>query len=456
VSATGARRPLKALRGRLLWFTADPREAGERARRYVEDGALIVENGLVSQAGEAGPLIASLPRGTPVKDHRPHLILPGFIDPHIHFPQTQVIGSFGAQLLEWLRKYTFVEEQKFSDRAHCDRIARFFFDELLRNGTTTAAAFCSVHAQSVEAFFAESEKRNTLMLAGKVLMDRNAPEALCDTPERGYEETKALIAKWHKRGRQRYAIAPRFAVTSSEAQLELAGTLAREHEDCHIETHLSENKAEIALVQELFPWSRDYTDVYAHYGLLGPKTLLGHCIHLSARERAVLSDARSVAVFCPTSNLFIGSGLFDWRATREAGLRIGVATDVGGGTSYSMLRTGAEAYKVLQLQGQNLPASQAFHAITRGNAEALGLEDIIGSFERGCACDAVVLDGAATPAMRHRMETVRTLDEELFVLMTMGSDRNVAATYVMGELVHGGPNRGMPEAAPSARSSDWA
>jgi guanine deaminase len=289
-----------------------------------------------------------------------------------------------------------------------------------------------------------------------VLMDRNAPEALCDTPERGYEETKALIAKWHKRGRQRYAIAPRFAVTSSEAQLELAGTLAREHEDCHIETHLSENKAEIALVQELFPWSRDYTDVYAHYGLLGPKTLLGHCIHLSARERAVLSDARSVAVFCPTSNLFIGSGLFDWRATREAGLRIGVATDVGGGTSYSMLRTGAEAYKVLQLQGQNLPASQAFHAITRGNAEALGLEDIIGSFERGCACDAVVLDGAATPAMRHRMETVRTLDEELFVLMTMGSDRNVAATYVMGELVHGGPNRGMPEAAPSARSSDWA
>jgi guanine deaminase len=417
----------------LLWFTADPREAGERARHYVEDGALIVEDGLVRKAGEAGPLIASLPHGTPVEDHRPHLILPGFIDPHIHFPQTQVIGSFGAQLLEWLRKYTFVEEQKFADPAHCARNARFFFDELLRNGTTTAVAFCSVHAQSAEAFFAESERRNTLMLAGKVLMDRNAPEALRDTPERGYEETKALINKWHKRGRQRYAIAPRFAVTSTPAQLEAAGALAREHKDCHIETHLSENKAEIALVRELFPWSRDYTDVYAHYGLLGPKTLLGHCIHLSARERAVLSDMRSVAVFCPTSNLFIGSGLFDWRATRDAGVRIGVATDVGGGTSYSMLRTAAEAYKVLQLQGQNLPASQAFHAITRGNAEALGLEDLIGSFEPGCACDAVVLDGAATPAMRHRMETVRTLDEELFVLMTMGSDRNIAATYVMGE-----------------------
>ena len=336
----------------MLWFTADPREAGERARHYVEDGALTVEDGLVRKAGEAGPLIASLPHGTPVEDHRPHLILPGFIDPHIHFPQTQVIGSFGAQLLEWLRKYTFVEEQKFADPAHCARNARFFFDELLRNGTTTAVAFCSVHAQSAEAFFAESERRNTLMLAGKVLMDRNAPEALRDTPERGYEETKALINKWHKSGRQRYAIAPRFAVTSTPAQLEAAGALAREHKDCHIETHLSENKAEIALVRELFPWSRDYTDVYAHYGLLGPKTLLGHCIHLSARERAVLSDMRSVAVFCPTSNLFIGSGLFDWRATRDAGVRIGVATDVGGGTSYSMLRTAAEAYKVLQLQGQ--------------------------------------------------------------------------------------------------------
>lgn len=456
MSAKEAPRRLKALRGRLLWFTADPREAGEQARCYFEDGALVVEEGLVQRAGEAGPLIASLPPGTAIEDHRPHLILPGFIDPHLHFPQTQVIGSYGAQLLEWLQKYTFVEEQKFSDPAHCARNARFFFDELLRNGTTTAAAFCSVHAQSVEAFFAESERRNTLMLAGKVLMDRNAPEALRDTPERGYEESKALIDKWHKRGRQRYAIAPRFAVTSSPAQLEAAGALAREHDDCHVETHLSENKAEIALVRELFSWSRDYTDVYARFGLLGPKTLLGHCIHLSARERAVLAETRSVAVFCPTSNLFIGSGLFDWRATREAGMRIGVATDIGGGTSYSMLRTMAEAYKVLQLQGQNLSASLAFHAITRGNAEALGLEDLIGSFEPGRACDAVVLDSAATPAMRHRMETVRTLDEELFALMTMGSERNVVATYVMGELVHGGPARGMPEAAHFARSRDWA
>lgn len=456
MSARGAQRALKVLRGRLLWFTADPREVGERARHYIEDGALVIEDGLVRQACEAGSIISSLPRGTRVEDHRPHLIMPGFIDPHIHFPQSQVIASFGAQLLEWLQKYTFVEEQKFSDPAHCARNARFFFDELLRNGTTTAVAFCSVHAQSAEAFFAESERRNTLMLAGKVLMDRNAPEALRDTPERGYEETKALINKWHKRGRQRYAIAPRFAVTSTPAQLEAAGALAREHKDCHIETHLSENKAEIALVRELFPWSRDYTDVYAHYGLLGPKTLLGHCIHLSARERAVLSDMRSVAVFCPTSNLFIGSGLFDWRATRDAGVRIGVATDVGGGTSYSMLRTVAEAYKVLQLQGQNLPASQAFYAITRGNAEALGLEDLIGSFEPGCACDAVVLDGAATPAMRHRMETVRTLDEELFVLMTMGSERNIAATYVMGERVHGGADHLMPRATLSVKAEHGA
>ena len=448
MSARGAQPP-KVLRGRILWFTADPRTAPEPAHHYIEDGALLIEHGLVRQAGEAWPILASLPQGTQVEDHRPHLIMPGFIDPHIHFPQTQVIASFGAQLLDWLQKYTFIEEQKFSDPAHCARNARFFFDELLRNGTTTAVAFCSVHAQSVEAFFAESQRRNTLMIAGKVLMDRNAPEALRDTAESGYEESKALITKWHKRGRQRYAIAPRFAVTSSESQLEAAGALAREHTDCHVETHLSENEAEIALVRELFPWSRDYTDVYAHYGLLGPKTLLGHCIHMSARERAVLADARSVAVFCPTSNLFIGSGLFDWRATTEAGVRIGVATDVGGGTSYSMLRTMAEAYKVLQLQGQNLPALQAFHAITRGNAEALGLQDVIGSFEPGRACDAVVLDSSATMAMRHRMATVRTLEEELFLLMTLGADRNVAATYVMGERVHGGPGHdARPKAGP--------
>jgi guanine deaminase len=426
-------RGIKLLRGRTLWFIADPAEEGDLAHRYFEDGAILVENGLVREAGEAGAILASLPSGTPVEDQRPHLIMPGFIDPHIHFPQTQVIASYGQQLLEWLNKYTFVEEQKFSDPAHCARNARFFFDELLRNGTTTAVAFCSVHTQSVDAFFQESERRNMLMLAGKVMMDRNAPEGLRDTPQRGYDEAKALIGKWHGRGRQLYAIAPRFAITSSEAQLEAAGALAREHPNCHIETHLSENQAEIALVRELFPWSRDYTDVYDRHGLIGPRTLLGHCIHLSARERSVLAEKGSVAVFCPTSNLFIGSGLFDWHATRAAGLRIGLATDVGGGTSYSMLQTAAEAYKVLQLQRQNLPALRAFHAMTRGNAMALGLEERIGSFEQGRACDAVVLDAGATPAMRYRMETVRTLEEELFVLMTLGSTRNVVGTYVMGE-----------------------
>ena len=431
--AAGTMSGPKILRGRLLWFIADPAEAGAGAHRYIEDGAILLESGKVVEAGEARDLVGRAGFSVEIVDHRPHLILPGFIDPHIHFPQTQVVASYGAQLLDWLNRYTFVEEQKFADPAHCARNARFFFDELLRNGTTTAVAFCSVHPQSAEAFFAESERRNTLMLAGKVMMDRNAPEGLRDTPQRAYDETKALIRAWHGKGRQLYAIAPRFAITSSEAQLEAAGTLAAEHRDCHIETHLSENLAEIALVKELFPWSRDYTDVYDRYGLLGERSLLGHCIHLGARERALLAERGSVAVFCPTSNLFIGSGLFDWRATRQAGARIGLATDIGGGTSYSMLQTAAEAYKVLQLQGQNLPALQAFHAMTRGNALALGLEDRIGSFEPGRAGDLVILEAGATPAMRHRMETVQTLDEELFVLMTMGSDRNVVATYVMGE-----------------------
>src|SRR5260370_40867874 len=237
-----------------------------------------------------------------------------------------------------------------------------------------------------------------------------------------------MLGKWHGRGRLLYAIAPRFAVTSSEAQLEAASALKREHQDCHVETHLSENRAEIALVKELFPWARDYTDVYEHYGLLGAKSLFGHCIHLSARERGVLAETGSVAVFCPTSNLFIGSGLFDRRAMRQAGVRIGLATDVGGGTSYSMLQTAAEAYKALPLQGQNLPALSAFHAMTRGNAVALGLEDRIGSFEPGRACDAVVLDASATPSMRHRMDSARTLEEELIVLMTIGSERTLTAS----------------------------
>ena len=426
----------KALRGRVLYFTGDPSECGSQAYRYHEDGLLVIAGGHIARAGPTDEILPTLEEGCTIVDHRPHIIFPGFIDTHIHYPQTQVIASYGAQLLDWLQTYTFVEEQKFGDPDHAARIAKFFLDEILRNGTTTAAVYCSVHAQSAESFFAESERRNTRMIAGKVLMDRNAPEVLCDTAESGYARSKELIKKWHGKGRQLYGITPRFAITSSETQLEAAGTLLEEHPDCYMQTHLSENRKEIEEVKRLFPWAADYSGVYERYGLLGKRSLFGHCIHLSESELQRLHDSGSVAVFCPTSNLFIGSGLFDLARTRQAQrpVTVALATDVGGGTSYSLLRTLGEGYKVLQLGNQNLPALQAFYMATLGNARALQLEGTIGDFLPGREADVIVLDAGATEAMAHRMETISSLEEELFLLMTLGDDRSIAATYVAGEL----------------------
>ncbi len=423
------------LRGRLLTFLECPSGIGDAgSHRYESDGGLLVVDGRIAKAGPYEAVKAAAPAGVAEIDHRPHLIMPGFIDPHIHFPQMQVIGSWAGSLLEWLNTYTFVEEQRFRDPDHAARIAVLFFDELVRHGTTTAAAYCSVHRASAEAFFAESLRRGMCMVAGKVMMDRNAPEGLCDTPQSAYDDTKALISDWHGRDRNHVAITPRFAITSSPEELEAAATLAREFPDLHVQSHLSENEAEIAFTRELYPEAIDYTDVYARYGLLGRKSLFGHCIHLSNREAGVLAESGSVAVFCPTSNLFLGSGLFDWGrlASGAAPVRIAIATDVGGGTNYSMLRTLDEGYKVMQLQGERLDPLQSFYRITLGNARALSLEDSIGTLEEGTHADLVVLDANATPAMRLRMETVSTLEEELFLIQTLGDDRAVAETYVAG------------------------
>ena len=433
--------PDRVLRGCLVWFADEPRVAGAGAGalKYIEDGAILMQNGIIASIGEAAAIIAHAPSGVVVDDHSGKLIFPGFIDTHIHYPQTRVIASYGAQLLEWLHKYTFVEEQKLRDPKHADMVAKFFLDELTRCGTTTAMVYCTVHPESVEAFFAESEKRDMRMIAGKALMDRNAPEALSDTPQRGYDESKALIARWKGRGRLDYAVTPRFAVTSTEAQLEAAGALLRENPGVYMQTHLDENHAEIALVKQLFPWTKTYLEVYERYGLLGPRSVFGHCIHLEPSEIASLAETRSVAAFCPTSNLFLGSGLFDMQGLQENSVRVSLATDVGGGTSYSMLQTAAEGYKVLQLRGQSWPAAQAFYQMTLGNARALGLQDRIGSLASGMEADIVVLDSRATAAMAHRMESVQgELAEELFILMMMGDDRAVSETYVAGRAVKSG------------------
>lgn len=421
----------KALRGRVLTFLEEPQSRDDSASyRYWEDGVVEIEDGRILRVGDFegshGPDVE-------VIDHRPHLILPGLIDPHIHFSQMQVIGSYAAALLEWLNTYTFVEEQKFANSNHANRIASAFFDELIRHGTTTAAAYCTVHPQSADAYFAEAAKRNMLVVGGKVMMDRNAPERLTDSAQASYDDVKAGIAKWHGKGRALYAITPRFAITSSPAQLEAAGALAREHPDLHIQTHLSENLAEISYAKELYPDCPDYVGIYERYGLLGPRTLLGHCIHLDHREVEVLCHTGSVAVFCPTSNLFLGSGLFDYERLHTRGVRIAVATDVGGGTSYSMLETMAEGYKVLQLRGQRLDPLRSFYHLTLGNARAMGLDGRIGTIAPGLDADLVVLDARATPQMALRMETVDSLERELFLLQTCGDDRAVAETYVAGQ-----------------------
>ncbi|MDX0968180.1 guanine deaminase [Sinorhizobium medicae] len=424
------------IRGRTLSFHREPQGIDDKASyAYESDGALLVENGVITASGAYAMVQVGVPENVAEVDHRPHLIVPGFIDTHLHFPQMQVMASYAANLLQWLNSYTFPEECRFVETAHAERIARHFFDEMVRHGTTTAAAYCSVHKTSADAFFAESVKRGMCMVAGKVMMDRNAPQGLLDTPETSYDETRAVIADWHGTGRNHVAITPRFAITSTPEQMEAVRSLVDEFPDLHVQTHLSENRDEIAYTLELYPEAADYTDVYARYGLLGPKSLFGHCIHLSEREADAMSDTGSIAVFCPTSNLFLGSGLFPLRALtrRQRPVRVSVASDIGGGTSYSMMKTLDEAYKILQLQGERLNPFDSFYMMTRGNAEALSLAGRIGTLEPGTDADLAVLDMAATPAMELRAEVVNSLADELFLLQTMGDDRAVVETYVAGK-----------------------
>ncbi|OJF95532.1 guanine deaminase [Pararhizobium antarcticum] len=426
------------IRGRTLSFLRKPDTLDDHAAyAYENDGALLVTDGLIIASGSYAMVKPQAPEGVTEIDHRPHLILPGLIDTHLHFPQMQVIGSYAANLLEWLNTYTFPEECRFVESAHAARIAMHFFDEMIRHGTTTAVAYCSVHKASADAFFAEALRRDMRMVAGKVMMDRNAPQGLLDTPETGYDETRAVIEDWHGKGRNHVAITPRFAITSTPEQMHVTQTLIREFPDLHVQTHLSENRDEIDFTCSLYPDATDYTDVYARYGILGPKTLLGHCIHLSEREMDALSETGSVAVHCPTSNLFLGSGLFPLKhlARRERPVRVSVATDIGGGSSYSMLRTMDEAYKIQQLQGERLNPLESYHMMTRGNAEALSLVDRIGTLDPGSDADFVVLNMAATPAMALKAEVVTSLADELFLLQTMGDDRAIAETYVAGKPV---------------------
>ena len=425
---------VQAYRASLLHFHADPAFAGD-AYSWHTDGLLVIEDGRVKAAGDYAALRASLPPGLEPVDYRGKIITPGFIDTHLHYPQTDMIASPSEGLLPWLETYTFPTERRFADPVHARATAEFFLDELARCGTTTAVVYCTVHPGSVDAFFEASEARKLRMVAGKVLMDRNCPDFLRDA-EGQIGDSEALINKWHKRGRALYAITPRFAPTSSEAQLRLAGELAARYPDTFIQTHVSENKDECSWVKELYPASRSYLGVYEDFGLMRPRALFGHCIWLDDEDFARMAATGSAASVCPTSNLFLGSGLFDFEKADSAGALLSLGTDVGAGTSFSILQTMNEAYKVARLKGSYLPALRMFYLATLGAARAMDLEGTIGSFAPGAEADFVVLDPHATPLLARRSGHCNTLEEQLFALALLGDDRTVFATYAMGNKVH--------------------
>lgn len=426
----------KAYRAAILHSLADPTVVGfEQSYQYFEDGILLIENGKVAQVGAAAELLPKL-TDVEVQHYRDALITPGFIDTHIHFPQTGMIASYGEQLLDWLNTYTFPTEKQFEDKAHASDVAAIFLKELLRNGTTTALVFGSVHPQSVDAFFEQADKLNLRMIAGKVLMDRNAPDYLTDTAETGYAESKALIERWHGKGRLHYAVTPRFAPTSTPEQLDLAGKLFGEYPDLYMHTHISENKAEVAWVKDLFPARKGYLDVYDHHKLIGPRAVFAHGVHLCDDECKRLAETGSAVAFCPTSNLFLGSGLFDLNKLEEHGVRVGLGTDVGAGTSFSQLQSLNEAYKIMQLQGKKLDPFKSLYLATLGGANALYLDDKLGNFMPGKDADFLVLDYNATPLISYRMQQAKSLEERLFALTMLGDDRTVKATFAAGVSVH--------------------
>ncbi|MEP7028614.1 MAG: guanine deaminase [Candidatus Eisenbacteria bacterium] len=428
-----------AIRGDLLYCTEDPAVAGPgRALEHVPDGLVVSQGGVITALGPAADLLATLPPGSPVAHYPGCLVAPGFVDAHVHYAQTEMIGTFGAQLLEWLNKTTFPAEQAFAERAHADAVARVFVEELLRNGTTSALVFCATYPASVDALFEAAQAENLRLIAGKTWMDRNAPAPLLDTAQKAYDDSKALIARWHGKGRALYAITPRFAPTSSPEQLEAAGALRREHPDTWLHTHVSENPQEVAWVQELFPERAGYLDVYDHYGLLGRRAVLAHGIYLKEKELTRCHETGTALAHCPTSNLFLGSGLFDVAVARDRRrpVKLGLGTDVGAGTSFSLLRTLDEACKVAQLRGRPLHPVLGFYLATLGGARALALDDRVGTLRVGHEADFVVLDPAATPLLALRAARAQSIVDVLFALITLGDDRAVRATWVAGRLAH--------------------
>lgn len=422
---------ITAFRAEILTVPADPAQAPDAVRHY-PDGMLVVEDGLVAAIGHHADLAPRFADVVPTV--LPGLLVPGFVDTHIHYPQTERIAAHGQQLLEWLETHIFPAEAAFANRAHADDVAAFFLDELLRNGTTSALVFATVHEASVDALFAAALARNMRIISGKVLMDLG-PDNLRDTPETARSQTEALIARWHGRGRLGYAVTPRFALTSSDAQLAVAGELVAAHPQVMMHTHMAENPGECAAVLGRFPDAGHYIDAYDRFGLVGPRSLFAHCIHMDDAAMGRMGAAGAAISFCPTSNLFLGSGLFDLAHADRFDVKVGMGTDVGAGTSFSLLSTQGEAYKVCQMRGAVLDPFRALYLATAGGARALGLADRIGGLQVGQEADFILLDDASTPLLARRTAGA-SLADRLFALQILGDDRAVAQTYVAGKLAH--------------------
>ncbi len=426
-----------AIRGQVLSYTGDAFLEGiDSTMQHESDGIVIMADGKITHFGPASDVQSQVPDGVEVINYGSDtVIMAGFIDCHVHYPQTQIIGAFGAQLIDWLNKYMFIAEQQFADKEHSREVAKVYLQECLRAGTTTSTVFCTVYPQSVDAFFEESEALNMRNIAGKIMMDRNAPEELLDTPQQGYDESKALIEKWHDKGRQLYCVTPRFAPTSSPEQMEMTGELWQESPGTYLQSHVSENQGDVAWVKELYPDRKGYLDTYEHYKQMGPRAIYGHGIWLSEEELQACHDTGTAIAHCPTSNLFLGSGLFDVKNAKnpDRPVLVGLATDIGAGTSFSILQTMNEAYKVAQMNGYPLSSTMAFYLATRGTAQALYLDDKIGSIAPGMEADVIVIDMKSTPIIDYRMKHCQDFEEALFIQMTMGDDRAIKATYIAGE-----------------------
>ena len=427
-----------AIRSAMLTFKKDPffHEMDE-CLVYESDAVIVMEGGKITQVGRAQDILPSLD-GVEIKHYTDSIIIPGFIDSHVHYPQTEIIGAYGEQLLDWLNNYTFIAEQGFKNKEHASEVAKVFLKEQFRNGVTSSTVYCTVFPQSVDAIFEEAEKYDMRIMAGKVCMDRNAPEALLDTPQRAYDESSALIKKWHNKGRAEYVITPRFVPTSTPEQMEMMQALAVENPDMLIQSHVSENVNEVAWVKDLCPKAKDYTDAYAQYGLVRPRAIYGHGIHLTDRELSVFSETGAAVAHCPTSNFFLGSGCLNVKKLRDKNrpVHVGLATDLGAGTSFSMLQTMNEAYKAAQMNGTPYTSLHSFYLASRGTAEALGLQDKIGTIAVGMEADLTVLNLKSTPIIGYRMKYAKDLEEALFIQMTLGDDRAIAATYVAGKEVY--------------------